>query len=73
LDSLPAAVQAALKTKAAGAKITKVESLTKSDKLVAYEAATLKAAKQGEIQIGPTARRFPTKSKPTSRQKKRQD
>jgi hypothetical protein len=52
-DSLPATVQAALKTKAAGAKITKVESLTKKDKLVAYEAATLKAAKKGEIQVGP--------------------
>jgi uncharacterized membrane protein YkoI len=52
-DSLPATVQAALKTKAAGAKITKVESLTKHDKLVAYEAATLKAAKKGEIQVGP--------------------
>jgi uncharacterized membrane protein YkoI len=36
-DSLAATVQAALKTKAAGAKITKVESLTKKDKLVAYQ------------------------------------
>jgi uncharacterized membrane protein YkoI len=52
-DSLPANVQAALKAKAAGAKITKVESLTKNDKLVAYEAATLKGAKKAEIQVGP--------------------
>jgi len=52
-DSLPAAVQAALTKKAAGAKITKVESLTKHDKLVAYEAATLKAGKKAEIQVGP--------------------
>jgi uncharacterized membrane protein YkoI len=52
-DSLPAKIQAALTTKAAGAKITKVESHTKNDKLVAYEAATLKGAKKGEIQVDP--------------------
>lgn len=51
-DSLPANVQAALTAKAAGAKITKVESLTKNDKLVAYEAAILKGAKKSEIQVG---------------------
>jgi hypothetical protein len=53
MSSLPAGVQSALTAKAAGAKITKVESLTKKDKLVAYEAATLKGAKKGEIQVGP--------------------
>lgn len=52
-DSLPAPVQASLKAKAGTAKITKVESLTKHDKLVAYEAATLKGAKKGEVQVGP--------------------
>ena len=52
-NSLPATVQTALTTKAAGAKITKVESLTKQGKLVAYEAATLKGTKKGEIQVGP--------------------
>lgn len=52
-DSLPASVQSALTQKAAGAKITKVESLTKKGKLVAYEAATLKGKKRGEIQVGP--------------------
>lgn len=46
-------VQAALTAKAGGAKITKVESLTKQNKLVAYEAATLKGTKRGEIQVGP--------------------
>jgi hypothetical protein len=51
--SLPVNVQAALTAKAGGAKITKVESLTKHNKLVAYEAATLKGAKKGEIQVGP--------------------
>jgi uncharacterized membrane protein YkoI len=52
-DSLPAAVQTALTKKAAGAKVTKVESLTKHEKLVAYEATTLKGTKKGEIQVGP--------------------
>jgi hypothetical protein len=52
-DSIPANVQAILTAKAKGAKITKVESLTKQDKLVAYEAATLKGSKRGEIQVGP--------------------
>jgi uncharacterized membrane protein YkoI len=52
-DSLPTTVQAALTKRAAGAKITKVESLTKHGKLVAYEAATLRGTKRGEIQVGP--------------------
>ena len=53
LDSLPAPVQKALVAKAGTAKITKVEALTKKGKLVAYEAATLKGAKKGEVQVGP--------------------
>ena len=53
MNTLPADVQSALTAKAAGAKITKVESLTKKGKLVAYEAATLKGTKKGEIQVGP--------------------
>ncbi len=53
LSSLPSAVQAALTARAGDAKITKVESLTKHNKLVAYEAATLKGTKKGEIQVGP--------------------
>jgi hypothetical protein len=53
INTLPANVQSALTAKAAGAKITKVESLTKKGKLVAYEAATLKGSKKGEIQVGP--------------------
>ncbi len=52
-DSLPGNVKAGLTTKAAGAKITRVETLTKKGKLVAYEAATLKGSKKGEIQVGP--------------------
>lgn len=57
-DSLPANVQAALTARAAGAKITKVESLRKQDKLVAYEAATLKGTKRGEIQVGPDGKKL---------------
>ncbi len=52
-DSLPQGVQSALTAKAVGAKIVKVESLTKKDKLVAYEASTLKGTKKCEIQVGP--------------------
>jgi uncharacterized membrane protein YkoI len=52
-NSLPIGVQTALIEKAAGAKVVKVESLTKNDRLVAYEAATLKGNKRGEIQVGP--------------------
>ncbi len=52
-NALPAPVQTALTKKAAGAKITKVESLTKQGKLVAYEAATLNGTKKGEIQVAP--------------------
>lgn len=52
-DSLPANVQSGLTTKAAGGKITKVESLTKKDKLVAYEAVVEKGGSKKEIQVGP--------------------
>ncbi len=52
-ESLPDGVRKGLTTKAAGAKITKVESLTKGGKLVAYEAATLRGLKKGEVQVGP--------------------
>ena len=52
-DSLSDSVKKGLTAKAAGAKITKVESLTKGGKLVAYEAATVRGAKHGEVQVGP--------------------
>ncbi len=55
LDSLPAAVKAGLQAKAGVGKIVKVESLTKHDKLVAYEAKvqTEASGKKKEIQVGP--------------------
>ncbi|HKW61048.1 MAG TPA: hypothetical protein VJN89_00765 [Candidatus Acidoferrum sp.] len=54
MDSLTANVKAGLAAKAAGAKILKVETLTKGGKLVAYEAKVQSAAgKRSEIQVGP--------------------
>jgi uncharacterized membrane protein YkoI len=53
LDSLPAAVKAGLEAKAGAGKIVKVESLTKHDKLVAYEAQVHTAGKKSEVQVGP--------------------
>jgi len=52
-DTLPDAVKKGLTAKAGTAKITKVVTLTKHEKLVAYEAATLKGTKKGEVQVGP--------------------
>jgi hypothetical protein len=53
LDSLPVAVKAGLQAKAGDGKIVKVESLTKHDKLVAYEAKVQTAGQKKEIQVGP--------------------
>jgi uncharacterized membrane protein YkoI len=54
IASLPAKVQKALSAKAAGGRITKVESLTKDGKLVAYEAAMVKNGRHSEFQVAPT-------------------
>lgn len=53
LDSVPAAVKDGLQAKAGKGKILKVESLTKHDKLVAYEAKVQTDGKKSEIQVGP--------------------
>jgi hypothetical protein len=52
-DALPAAVKAGLQSKAGKGKIVKVESVTKHDKLVAYEAQITTAGKHTEAQVGP--------------------
>jgi hypothetical protein len=52
-DSLPLAVKEGLQAKAGAGKILKVESLTKHDKLVAYEAKVETDGKKKEIQVGP--------------------
>lgn len=53
LDSLPAEVRDGLQKKAGAGKITKVESLTKQGKLVAYEAQVRTNGKKSEVQVGP--------------------
>jgi hypothetical protein len=58
IGSLPANVKEAL-TKLAGAGIiTRVESLTKEGKLVAYEAAVKTGMKRSEIQVGPDGQKL---------------
>ena len=53
LDSLSPEVKAGLQAKTGKGKILKVESLTKKDKLVAYEAQVDTNGKKSEIQVGP--------------------
>ena len=53
LQALPSEVKAGLQAKAGKGKITKVESITKKDKLVAYEAQVVTDGKKSEVQVGP--------------------
>jgi hypothetical protein len=53
LDALPAEVKAGLQAKAGKGKLVTVESITKKDKLVAYEAKVTKGGKRIEVQVGP--------------------
>ena len=53
LDSLLPEVKAGLQSKAGAGKILKVESITKKDKLVAYEAHVVTNGKKSELQVGP--------------------
>jgi hypothetical protein len=53
LDSLSPEVKAGLQAKAGKGRILKVESLTKKDKLVAYEARVETDGKKSEVQVGP--------------------
>jgi len=53
MDSLPTDVQDALRAKAGKGKIVTVESITKHEKLVAYEAAILTKGKRSEVQVDP--------------------
>jgi uncharacterized membrane protein YkoI len=50
---LPAEVRAGLTARAGEGTITKIESLTKHDKVVAYEAQVMTRGKKSEIQVGP--------------------
>jgi hypothetical protein len=53
LATLPAAVQSGLQAKAGKGKLGMVVSLTKQDKLVAYEAKVTTGGKHSEVQVGP--------------------
>ena len=53
LQALPVEVRAGLQAKAVKGKITKIESITKKDKLVAYEAQVVTDGKKSEVQVGP--------------------
>ncbi len=53
MDALPAEVKAGLQAKAGEGKLVKVETITKKDKLVAYEAQVTKGGKKSEVQVGP--------------------
>lgn len=53
LHAVSAEVKAGLQAKAGKGKITKVESITKKDKLVAYEAKVVTDGKKSEVQVGP--------------------
>src|SRR5438105_10654173 len=58
LDSLPAAVQDALRKMAGVGTITLIESLTKNNQLVAYEAQVKHGKRRSEIQVGPNGERL---------------
>jgi hypothetical protein len=51
--ALPATVRAALTTRVGGGRITRVESLTKHGRIVAYEAHVFKKGVRSEVQVGP--------------------
>lgn len=53
MDTLPAAVRDGLQAKAGKGKLVQVESITKQDRLVAYEAQVITAGKRSEVQVGP--------------------
>ncbi len=53
MESLPSAVRDGLQAKAGSGKVVKVESITKNNKLVAYEAKIMTDGKKSEIQVGP--------------------
>jgi hypothetical protein len=58
MDSLSSKVKAGLTTAAGSGTITKVESLTKEGKLVAYEADVKSGPKHSEVQVGPNGEKL---------------
>jgi uncharacterized membrane protein YkoI len=49
-------VRAGLQAKAGKGKLVKIESITKNEKLVAYEAQVVADGKKSEVQVGPDGR-----------------
>ena len=58
MNSLPAGVREGLMKAAGTGTITKVESLTKGGKLVAYEADVKTGTKRSEVQVGPDGKKL---------------
>ncbi|HYV24906.1 MAG TPA: hypothetical protein VE969_06680 [Pyrinomonadaceae bacterium] len=58
MDSLPVAVQDALKKNAGRGTISVIESLTKKGQLVAYEAQVKHGKRRSEIQVGPNGEKL---------------
>lgn len=63
LTSLPPAVKAAIEAKAGKGRIVKVESITRNNTLVAYEAQVNAAGKKSEIKVGPEGKLIDNKDK----------
>jgi hypothetical protein len=53
IGSLPLSVKSGLQAKAGKGKLLKVESITKHNNLLAYEAQVLTGGKRSEVQVGP--------------------
>jgi len=58
MDSLPPEVKAGLAKAAGSGTISKVESLTRQGKLVAYEADVKNGSKRSEVQVGPNGKKL---------------
>jgi uncharacterized membrane protein YkoI len=57
-SSLPAAVKSALRGRAKGARITKVESVTRKGKIVSYEATVMNGTRKSEVAVGPNGEKL---------------
>jgi hypothetical protein len=57
-DALPANVLSGLRAQAGKGSITKIESLMKHDKIVAYEAQVAAGKRHREIQVGPDGKKL---------------
>jgi hypothetical protein len=58
LNTMPAPLQAEIRKSLGNAKLLKLESITKSEKLTGYEAAVEVAGKRSEISMGPDGKRL---------------